>query len=74
MLNFYKIADKKFLKYTDPNCHFSYYINMDDISRFCEYYDYDENNNLKEIYLCFFTKNNNYIQTSYKFSDLEDSL
>jgi hypothetical protein len=70
MLNIYKLADKKFLKYTDPDCRFSYYVNVDDISRFQERYETDPG----EPYLSIWTKNGDYCPTSYKFSDLEDSL
>jgi len=66
MLNIYTIAGKKFLKWTNEDCSEDYYTALENIRTFAE----SKNGLLQFIVV----GQDYYCNTSYKFSDLEDSV
>ena len=66
MLNIYTIAGKKFLKWTNEDSSEQYYTALDNIRTFAE----SKNGLLQFIVV----GQDYYCNTSYKFSDLEDSV
>ena len=66
MLNIYTIAGKKFLKWTNEDSSEEYYTALDNIRTFAE----SKNGLLQFIVV----GQDYYCNTSYKFSDLEDSV
>ena len=66
MLNIYTIAGKKFLKWTNEDCSEEYYTALENIRTFAKYGE----DGLKFIQV----GQGYYCNTSYKFSDLEDSV
>lgn len=66
MLNIYTLAGKKFLKWTNEDCSEEYYTALENIRTFTRH---------GEEGLKFIQKGQGYYNlTSYKFSDLEDSV
>ena len=66
MLNIYILAGKKFLKWTNEDADEQYYTAIDNIRTFAE----SKNGLLRFIQV----GQDYYCNTSYKFSDLEDSV
>ena len=66
MLNIYTLAGKKFLKWTNEDCSEDYYTALENIRTFAE----SKNGLLQFIVV----GQDYYCNTSYKFSDLEDSV
>ena len=66
MLNIYTLAGKKFLKWTNEDADEQYYTALDNIRTFAE----SKNGLLQFIVV----GQDYYCNTSYKFSDLEDSV
>ena len=62
----YTLAGKKFLKWTNEDCSEQYYTALDNIRTFAE----SKNGLLQFIVV----GQDYYCNTSYKFSDLEDSV
>jgi hypothetical protein len=66
MLNIYTLAGKKFLKWTNEDCSEEYYTALENIRTFTRHGE----DGLKFIQV----GQGYYCYTSYKFSDLEDSV
>jgi hypothetical protein len=66
VLNIYTLAGKKFLKWTNEDCSEEYYTALENIRTFVE----SKNGLLQFVQVA----QAYYCNTSYKFSDLEDSV